>query len=190
VPKYRLAPEHPFPCALEDALQAYQVLMERGHDPERISIAGDSAGGGLTLATLLCIRDRGLPMPQCGVALSPWTDLTCSMPSIDANNHSDAMLSTKMIRVAAGVYLKDTDPLTPYASPLHGDFKGLPRLLLTADEGECLRDEVVAAADKAREAGVQVELILRSNLLHVWPIFVPYLPEARHDLKRIVSFIQ
>ena len=189
LPVYRLAPEAPFPAASDDALAAYRALLARGLDPARITIMGDSAGGGLALATLLAIRDRGLPRPRCGVAISPWTDLTCKNPSVDANDASDAMLSARMVREAAGLYLNGADPTTPSASPSFGDYTGLPPLLLTACEHECLRDDSLVVADKARKAGVRVELIVRPDLLHVWPIFVPLMPEARQDLPRIADFI-
>jgi monoterpene epsilon-lactone hydrolase len=189
VPIYRLAPEAPFPAACDDALAAYRALLAKGLDPARITIIGDSAGGGLTLATLLAIRDLGLPRPRCGVAISPWTDLTCKNASIDANDSTDAMLSARMLRMAALVYLNGADATTPYASPRFGDYTGLPPLLLTACEHECLRDDSLVVADKARQAGVRVELIVRPDLLHVWPIFVPTMPEAQQDLAHLANFI-
>jgi acetyl esterase/lipase len=165
-------------------------LIERGYNPARVAIVGDSAGGGLTLATLIKIRDRGLPLPNCSVVLSPFANLTCCLPSIDANNRSDDVLSAAMLRSAAEIYLQQTDPRTPFASPVFADFTGLPRLLITVDENECLHDDAMAVADKARQANVSVEVIQRSGLFHIWPVFVPYVSEARQDLKRILEFIK
>jgi monoterpene epsilon-lactone hydrolase len=188
--QYRLAPEHPYPAALEDCLSAYRALLDKGVDPDKLILAGDSAGGNLTLATLLRARDEGLPLPRCAVTFSPSTDATCQLPSIDGNDPSDAMLTASMVRQAAGVYLNGQDPRTPYASPLHGDYQGLPPLFFTVSENECLRDDCYAAVNKAREAGVSADVITRPGMPHVWPIFYPLIPEAGKDLKRAVDFMR
>ncbi len=190
LPQYRLAPEHPYPAGLEDCLSTYRSLLEDGVDPQRMIVAGDSAGGSLTLALLLALRDAGEPLPGCALAISPATDATLSSASHRENAQRDAMLSPTMIEHSAALYLQGEDPRTPGASPLWGDYDGLPPLLLTTSESECLRDDCYRVAEKAREAGVEVELISRRDMPHVWPIFVPLLPEANRDLKRMAAFIR
>lgn len=187
---YRLAPEHPYPAAVDDCMSAYRALLDQGVNPEHLILAGDSAGGNLTLATLLRARDEGLPLPRCAVTFSPTTDATCRLPSIDGNDRSDVMLTASMIRQAAAIYLDGTDPRTPWASPLHGEYHGLPPLFFTTSESECLRDDCYAAVNKAREAGVTARLITRKDMPHVWPIFYPLMPEAKKDLKQAVAFMR
>lgn len=188
--QYSLAPEHPYPAAVDDCLSAYRALLDQGIQAEYLILAGDSAGGNLTLATLLRARDEGLPLPRCALTFSPSTDATCQLPSIDGNDHSDAMLTASMVRQAAAIYLNGKDPSTPYASPLHGDYQGLPPLFFTVSENECLRDDCYAAVNKAREAGVTARLITRKRMPHVWPIFYPLIPEARKDLKEAIGFMR
>ena len=148
---YRLAPEHPYPAAPDDALCVYRELIE---DSRPLVVAGDSAGGNLTLVTLLRARDEGLPMPVCAIAISPGADATGELMSRQANNDSDPMLSQAMIDGATKLYLQGADPLHPYASPCRGDYRQLPPLMLTVSEEECLRDDAYAVAERARQAGV------------------------------------
>lgn len=191
LPAYRLAPEHPFPAAVEDAVAAYELLLKKGWRSDQITIAGDSAGGGLTLGTLLALRDQGRPLPKCAVAFSPFADIRSTTRSISCNDASDWMLGRHMLEMGRGLYARTPqDMLNPYASPALGDYTGLPPLLITVCETECLRDDAYAVAAKARAAGVPVTLISRPDALHVWPIFVPLLPEAREDLPRVVNFIR
>lgn len=190
LPQYRLAPEHPYPAGLEDCLNTYRSLLEDGVNPKRMVVAGDSAGASLALALLLSLRDAGEPLPGCALAISPATDATLSSASHQENAQHDAMLSPAMIEHFSALYLQGEDPRTPGASPLWGDYAGLPPLLLTTSESECLRDDCYRVAEKAREAGVEVELISRRDMPHVWPIFVPLLPEANRDLKRMAAFIR
>lgn len=191
LPDYRLAPEHPFPAAIEDAVACYELLLSKGWHPKQITIAGDSAGGGLTLGTLLALRDQKRPLPKCAVVLSPFSDVRSINPSITQNDASDWMLSASMLAMGQGVYARTPqDALNPYASPALGDFTGLPPLFITVCEEECLRDDAYAVEAKAKAAGVPVTLFSRQDTLHVWPIFVPIMPEAREDIKRIINFIR
>lgn len=189
LPTYRLAPEHPFPSALEDAMSAYLHLLEQGIDPEKLVVAGDSAGGGLTLTLLLKLRDEGLPLPKAAITLSPAADGRGTAASLERNDKTDAMLSASIIRHCADALLDDIDREHPYASPALADYTGLPPLLISVDEHECLRDDAHAVAAKAREAGCRVEMISRKGMFHVWPIFTPFIPEARQDVNHIVQFL-
>lgn len=189
MPAYRVAPEHPFPAAVDDALEAYEFLLSQGWRGEQIAVAGDSAGGGLTLALLLALRDRGRPLPKCAVVYSPYADLTMASPSRRYNDGKDDMLSYRMLEVGMAVYVQDEDYENPYASPVYGDYTGLPPLFITVSEEEIFRDDAYRVADAARAAGVQVSLLARKGLLHVWPIFVPILPEAREDMQKVLRFI-
>lgn len=190
LPDYRLAPEHPFPAAVEDAIAAYDMLLAHGWRPEHIVVAGDSAGGGLTLATLLKLRDDGKPLPAAAIVMSPYADLTISARSISGNDRTDALLSRAMMTNGKGLYARtEADARHPHASPVFGDFTGLPPLLVTVEEEECLRDDAYEVVARAREAGVDVSLVSRRGLLHVWPIFWPLLPEARQDVAKMVAFV-
>jgi acetyl esterase/lipase len=188
--RYRLAPEHRYPAALEDAVAAYRMMLGRGTDPRRIAVVGDSAGGGLALATVQRLRDEGDPMPAAVVALSPFADLTCTSASMSRFDGVDAMLTKRQLEFGAAAYLGGTDAATPGASPVFGDFAGFPPLLLTAADDELLLDDSLTVADRAERAGVSVELIQRSGVLHVWPMLHTVLPEAKADLARIVGFLR
>lgn len=187
LPDYRLAPEHPYPAAPDDAFHVYQELVA---DPRPIIVAGDSAGGNLTLVTLLRARDQNLPMPVCALAISPGADARGVLMSRQANSDSDAMLSRCMIDIATEVYLAGADPQHSYASPCLGDYTGLPPLMLTVSDEECLRDDAHAVAQRCREAGVPVQLLERADMPHVWPVFTFLLPEAKRDFKPIVNFLR
>lgn len=189
VPEYRLAPEAPFPAALEDARAAYEALLADGVPPAQLTVAGDSAGGGLTLALLLSLRDDKLPLPKCAVVLSPLADLTFKNRSITRNDRTDDMLSERMLEIGAELYVSRLRARQPLASPAFGDYHGLCPLFITVCEEECLRDDAYAVLARAHAASVKVELLSRQNLLHVWPIFVPIMPEANEDFVRIVRFI-
>jgi acetyl esterase/lipase len=193
---YRQAPEMPFPAAGDDAFQAYLALAKNFPD-QPIAVIGDSAGGNLTLATLLRLRDHrqaqpessAVQMPGCAVALSPAADLAGEPPSRRANARSDCTIKPEFIRFASQLYLGDHDPHDPYASPVYGDYAGLPPLLLTVSEVETLRDDSYMVAQRARDAGVAVEIISREDAPHAWPVLCSLLPEARSDLRNITKFI-
>lgn len=187
---YRLAPEHPFPAALEDAVSCYRWLLAEGADPRRFAVVGDSAGGGLTLALLLKLRDSGLPLPAAAVALSPWTDLASTGASLTLNAKSDAMVNAHDVPKFAADYLAGADPRDPYASPLYGDPSGLPPTLIQVGSDEVLRDDAVRMAKRMQHAHCQVELQIWPQMPHVWHLLAPILPEAREAITEIGKFVQ
>lgn len=188
--EYRLAPEHPFPCALDDAIAGYRALLANGADPRQILVMGDSAGGGLALSLLLRLRDDGIPLPAAVVAISPWTDLTLASPSIVENARVDPMLNAKDLPKLVDLVLAGADPHMPYASPVFGDTRGLPPALLHVGSDEILRDDAVRMAAKMRADGCHAEVEVWPRMPHVWHLFVPVLPEARRALARIGDFVE
>jgi epsilon-lactone hydrolase len=186
---YRLAPEHRFPAAVDDAVAAYRALVERGVAPDSIVIAGDSAGGGLALATLLALRDAGDPLPSGAVLFSPWTDLTCSGASMQTNEGRDPMFHASVFPMVARLYLGDANTAHPYASPLFGALDGLPPLLIQVGDTEVLLDDATRLAEKARESGVDVDLQVWSGMPHIFQIWSPFMPEARRAIKEAARFI-
>ena len=187
--EYRLAPEDPHPAAVEDAVRAYQWLLETGHAPEDIVLAGDSAGGGLTLATMITLREMGLPQPVCSVLISPWVDLTISQDSVYKYvDRSPVIFLREMkawARNYAGIYPLDH----PTVSPLFADLEGLPPMLVQLSDSEVLVDEGRLLVEKARKAGVDVVYQEYKGLIHVWHIYWRYLPVARHAINKIVAYI-
>ncbi|AMW06773.1 hypothetical protein GEMMAAP_11135 [Gemmatimonas phototrophica] len=191
VPTYRLAPEHPFPAALDDVKAAYRHLLDvQGIDPTRLVLAGDSAGGGLALALALAIRDEGWPPPAALVTFCPWTDMTGTGASLEENSARCSMFTGDTIRRAAKLYVGTADPSLPYVSPVYGDFRGLPPLLVHASTDEVLRDDGVRVAQRAAAAGVPVSLRMWARVPHVWQFFAAVLPEARESLTLAVDFMR
>ena len=192
LPDYRLAPEHRFPAGLEDCIRAHQWLIANGPAgpaPSKATfIAGDSAGGNLTLATLLALRDRGRPLPAGGIALSPTTDLTLSSESLRTVN--DPIISASTMPVFRDHYLGKTDPRNPLASPVFGDYRGLPPLLIQVGEHEMLRDDSVRVAEKARADGIPVKLEVWPGMFHVFQSHEPLLPEGREAIDHAADFMR
>jgi acetyl esterase/lipase len=187
-PDYRLAPEHPFPAAVDDALAVYKALLASGIAPETLVVGGDSAGGGLALATLLAAKAEPLPMPACALLFSPWTDLAGTGASLQTNRRRDAMLVSDKLQDGAGFYLNGADPRNPLASPLYGDLAGLPPLLIQVGDTEILLDDSTRLATAARAAGVMVDLKVWANMPHVWQVSQIFLPEARKAMDEAAAF--
>ncbi len=187
---YRLAPEHRFPAALDDALAAYDWMLDRGLEPANIAFAGDSAGGNLVLAAMLALRERKLPPPGAGVLMSPWTDLAATGASYMTRAEADPIHQRPMILALAKNYLGDQgDPRDPLASPLRADLKGLPPLLIQVGDRETVLDDSTIFADKARAAGVEVDLEVWDGMIHVFQMFGAELPEAGQAIASIARFL-
>jgi epsilon-lactone hydrolase len=188
-PEYRLAPEHPFPAALEDAVAGYAWLADKIADTRQLFVIGDSAGAGLMLCLLLKLRDDARPLPGAAVAMSPWTDLALTGQSLASNAAADPMLNADDLPELAQYYLAGADPRTPYASPLYGDPSGLPPVLIQVGSDEILRDDAVRMAEKLRADNPRSRLEIWSRMPHAWQLFVPVLPEARRAIAQIGDFI-
>lgn len=186
---YRLAPEHPHPAAVEDALAAYDWLLGQGTRGEDIVIGGESAGGGLTMATLLSLRDRGAPMPGLAFVISPWVDLTMAGRSVRSRRKADPMIPAGYLHVAARRYRGNHAAHLPLVSPLFADLKGLPPLLVHVGENEVLLDDAVRLHERCREHGVDVTLEVYEELFHAFHLF-GHLPEARHAVRDIAAFVE
>jgi phosphinothricin tripeptide acetyl hydrolase len=187
---YRLAPEHPYPAAVEDATAAYRWLLDRAVAPGRVVIAGDSAGGGLTVATLLALRQAGVPLPAAGVCISPWVDLTCGGDSYRTKAAADPIVTRAAVAQMAQAYLGATPPRTPLASPLFADLRGLPPLLIHVGSEEVLLDDARLLAERAQAAGVEVGLEVYEHMIHVWHWFLPMLDEAQSAVEAIGRFVR
>ncbi len=187
---YRLAPENPFPAGLEDATAAYRWLLSTGVEPTRVVVAGDSAGGGLTLATLLALRDAGTPLPAAGVCLSPWTDLEGTGDSAKPGAVDDPMVQLDGLVAMGRHYLGGADPRDPLAAPLYADYTGLPPLLIQVGTREILLDDATRVAERAKQCGVDVTLEPWEGLIHVWHAFGPTVPESQEAVARIGEFIR
>jgi acetyl esterase/lipase len=186
---YRMAPEHPFPAAVDDAVAAYRWLLAQGVAPAGIAIAGDSAGGGLTLAALVALKQAGVPLPAAGVCFSPWVDLEGIGESMTARDALDPMVHKDGLVAMASMYLHGADPRTPLAAPLYADLSGLPSLLIQVGTAETLFDDSTRIAARARAAGVDVTLEECNDMFHVFQVFA-MLPEARAATDRAGAFIR
>lgn len=187
---YRLAPEHPHPAAVDDAVGAYRWLLDQAVAPGHIVIAGDSAGGGLAVATLLALRDAGVALPAGGVCISPWVDLTCSGGSYRTKAEADPIVRRAGVEEMARAYLGTAAPRTPLASPLFADLRGLPPLLIHVGSDEVLLDDAVQLAERAKAAGVDTTLEVWDRMIHVWHWFLPMLDEAERALAGIGDFVR
>jgi acetyl esterase/lipase len=187
---YRLGPENPYPAAVDDALAAYRYLLDKGFKPGHIAIAGDSAGGGLTVATMLAIRSAGLPLPACGFCISPWVDLTQSGASIQGRAEADPLLGRDQLQAFADGYLQGRDPKQPTASPLFGDLSGLPPLLIQVGQDEVLLDDSTRLAGKIAEAHGKARLEVWPEMIHIFHFFFPILGAARRANAVAGAFIR
>jgi monoterpene epsilon-lactone hydrolase len=187
---YRLAPEHPFPAAVDDAVAAYRWVLDEGVAPSHMVIGGASAGGGLVLATLVALRDAGSPMPAAAACMSAWTDLEGLGESMTTRAERDPLITQEISRSHAKMYLGDTDPRNPLASPVYADLHGLPPLLMQVGDAEILLDDSTRIARKAKAAGVDVTLEVWDEMIHVWQAFAGILPEGQQAIERLGEFIR
>ena len=186
---HRVAPEDPFPAALDDAVTAYRWLLAQGFSPANIMIVGESAGGGLCLATLLALRDQGIPLPGAAVAISPWTDLALTGESY--NTKLDTSIDPPgMSVVCSKYYVGENDPRNPWISPLYGDLHGLPPLFICVGTYETMLDDSLRFAEKAKDADVDVTLSVWDEMVHCFPLMAPLFPEAEQALDEICAFIK
>ena len=189
VPDYRLAPEYQYPAAHDDTLVAWGFVKAlRPHAP--IFVAGDSAGGGLSLSLLVRLRDSGLVMPNGSFQLSPWTDLTVSGPSVNVNHGKDLWFTRKHLEVWARYYVGQADSRSPYLSPVFADLSGLPPLLLLVGEDELLLDDTLRVRDAAKTVGTDVRVLIGNGMQHDWPLTLPWLDESKHAWKTIRRFVE
>lgn len=187
---YRLAPEHPFPAALDDAFAAYRWLLAQAVPPGQIAFAGESAGAGLALATMLRARDEGLPLPACAALVSPWVDLAIRGASCVENKGKDVLLRGEQLASWAAMYAGSHDRKDPLVSPVYADLRGLPALWMCVERDELLYSEAMLLADRMRQAGVEVQLEVGQGLVHVWPFFYSAIPEGRQTIRRMAGFIR
>jgi len=189
---YRLAPEHPFPAAVDDATASYRWLLAQGYKPNKTAISGDSAGGGLVLAALIALRDANVPLPACAVPISPWTDMEGTGESVKTSASKDPMIPTAGnggLFIMAKAYLGGADPKNPLASPLHADYRRLPPLLIQVGATETLLDDSTRVAERAKSAGVKVDLEVWDEMIHVWHVFAKLLPEGQQAIDRIGQYV-
>ena len=187
---YRLAPEHPFPAPVEDTVAAYRYLLDEGLRPDRIALAGDSAGGGLAVGAMLAIREAGLPLPACGWCISPWVDMEALGQSFTDRAAADPTVQKATIQMMAQWYMGGADPRHPHAAPIHGDLRGLPPLLIQVGAAETLLDDSIALARAAGAADVVVDLQIWPEMIHIWHIFFPMLTAGRRAIAAGGSFVR
>lgn len=187
---YRLAPEHPFPAPVEDTVAAYRYLLDNGIRPNRIALAGDSAGGGLVVGALLAIREAGLPLPACGWCISPWVDMEALGQSFTDSAATDPNVQKATILMMAQWYLGGADPRHPHVAPIYGDLRGLPPLLIQVGAAETLLDDSIALARKAGMADVPVDLQIWPEMIHIWHIYFPMLAAGRRAIAAGGTFVR
>ena len=182
---YRMGPEHPHPAAVEDAVASYRHLLDQGVTADRIVVGGDSAGGGLTCALLIALKEYGLPQPAGALLLSPWVDLTASGSTYESRANADPMLERERILTMASAYVADGDPKSPTVSPLFADLSGIAPLYIQVGDAEVLLDDSLILAEKARSAAVDVTIDHYPDMIHVWQYFWPMLSEAREACQKL-----
>jgi acetyl esterase/lipase len=187
---YRLAPEHPFPAAVDDVTAAYRWLLEQGYTARNIIIMGFSCGGGLALSTMIALREAGIQLPACAVLLSPWTDLAGTGESMTTRAEADPMITPEMNRFHAALYVNGADLRHPLVSPLYSDLRGLPPLLIHVGGDEIMLDDSTRLAERAKVAGVEVTLDIWEGMWHNWHAFAPQLPEGLQAIERVGQFIR
>ena len=190
IPEYRLAPEHPFPAALDDALKVYQWLLDQGYSSANMIIAGDSAGGGLSIATVLALKEKSGSLPAAVVCLSPWADLALTGQSHTTKAKAEAILNKDVLHEWALCYTDESNLTNPLVSPVHGDFHGFPPLLIQVGSEEILLDDSTLLAEKARSAGVDVTLKIWDGMWHVWQALGDLIPENKKTFEEIGEFVQ
>jgi epsilon-lactone hydrolase len=187
---YRLAPEHPFPAAVEDAVGGYLWLLSSGVDPSQVIIGGDSAGGGLTIATLVALKEDGKPLPAAAVCISPWTDMTMTGESLVSKADADPMITNDGITRLRDAYVSASDSREPLASPIYANLSALPPLLIQVGENEVLLSDSTRLAERAAGAGVDVTLEVWPDMIHVWHFFAGMLPEGQQAIDRIGAWVK
>ena len=187
---YRLAPEDPFPAAVEDAVSGYLWLLASGVDPEQIIIGGDSAGGGLAVATVVALKEDGKPLPAAAVCISPWTDMALTGDSLRSKAETDPMITNDGITRVRDAYVGDSDPSAPLVSPIYAGLSGLPPLLIQVGENEVLLNDSTRLAERAEAAGVDVTLEVWPEMIHVWHFFAAMLPEGQKAIDRIGEWVR
>lgn len=187
---YRLAPEHPYPAAVEDTVAAWKALLDQGVDPKRAAFGGDSAGGGLVVAALVSARDQGLPLPACGCCISPWTDLVGTGQTMDTKAGEDPMVNRDALNFFADLYVGGADKTEPLISPIFADLAGLPPLLVQVGTAETLLDDSRRLAMRARHQGVDVDYVEWQGMPHIWHIFAPLLQQSRDAVAELGRYMR
>lgn len=187
---YRQPPDWHYPAPLEDAVSAYRALLERGYKPENIILGGDSAGGNLTLVTMLRLKELGLPLPAAAVLISPWADLTCSGETVTSNEASEPMIPVNALRFISASYSHRASPSSPLISPVFADLSGLPPMMIQVGSTEVLLSDSRRVAEQAKACGVSCRLQVWENMMHVFQALAGWLPEASLAVREIGAFVE